>query len=165
MQRRNLPEIVMDAWQPEEVKMVLVVNTELKMGVGKIAAQCGHGALACYKLGVEEQPRVVAAWERAGQKKGVVRGGGEEALVNLGRAARMARLVVAEVRDAGRSQVKYLLRFCGKFETMLNLRWRRAVSPLWGSDQVKSKRLIILSGNSNFCDIADSLRLSIYVHL
>ena len=51
MQRRNLPEIVMDAWQPEEVKMVLVVNTELKMGVGKIAAQCGHGAVACYKLG------------------------------------------------------------------------------------------------------------------
>ena len=114
MQRRNLPEIVMDAWQPEEVKMVLVVNTELKMGVGKIAAQCGHGALACYKLGIEEQSQVVAAWERAGQKKVVVRGGGEEALVNLGRAARMAGLVVAEVRDAGRSQVKHLLRFCGK---------------------------------------------------
>ena len=116
MQRRNLPEIVMDAWQQEEVKMVLVVNTELKMGVGKIAAQCGHGAVACYKLGVEEQPQVVAAWERAGQKKVVVRGGGEEALVNLGRAARRAGLVVAEVRDAGRSQVKHLLRFCGKLK-------------------------------------------------
>ena len=116
MQRRNLPEIVMDAWQPEEVKMVLSVNTELKMGAGKIAAQCGHGALACYKLGIEEQSQVVAAWERAGQKKVVVRGGGEEALVNLGRAARMAGLVVAEVRDAGRSQVKHLLRFCGKLK-------------------------------------------------
>ena len=122
MQHRNLPEIVMDAWQPEEVKMVLVVNTELKMGVGKIAAQCGHGAVACYKLGVEEQSQVVAAWERAGQKKVVVRGGGEEALVNLGRAARMAGLVVAEVRDAGRSQVKHLLRFRGKLKVLNNVK-------------------------------------------
>lgn len=31
-------------------KMVFVVNTELNMGVGKIAAQVGHAAIGLYKI-------------------------------------------------------------------------------------------------------------------
>ena len=31
-------------------KMVFVVNTELDMGVGKIAAQVGHAAVGLYKI-------------------------------------------------------------------------------------------------------------------
>lgn len=47
--RKKLPEIVMESWhREEEVKMVLVVNTELGMGKGKVAAQCGHAAVACF---------------------------------------------------------------------------------------------------------------------
>ena len=106
--RRQLPEIVMQSWRPEEeeVKMVLVVNTELGMGRGKVAAQCGHAAVACFKEALAEQPALVAAWERVGQTKVVVRGGGEESLLGVSRAGRQAGLVVAEVRDAGRSQVE-----------------------------------------------------------
>jgi peptidyl-tRNA hydrolase len=29
--------------------MVMVVREDLKMGKGKIGAQCGHAALGCYK--------------------------------------------------------------------------------------------------------------------
>ena len=104
--RKQLPEIVMESWQPEEVKMVLVVNTELGMGRGKVAAQCGHAAVACFKAALAEQPELVAAWERVGQAKVVVRGGGEEGLLGVSKTARQAGLLVAEVRDAGRSQVE-----------------------------------------------------------
>ena len=105
--RKKLPEIVMESWQPvEEVEMVLVVNTELGMGKGKVAAQCGHAAVACFKAGLMEEPQLVAAWERTGQTKVVVRGGGEESLLAVSLAGRQAGMVVAEVRDAGRSQVE-----------------------------------------------------------
>ena len=97
----------MESWQrEEEVKMVLVVNTELGMGKGKVAAQCGHAAVACFKAALVEEPQLVAAWERTGQTKVVVRGGGEESLLAVSKAGRQAGMVVAEVRDAGRSQVK-----------------------------------------------------------
>ena len=33
----------------EETKLVLVVNEELKMGAGKVAAQCRHATLAVYQ--------------------------------------------------------------------------------------------------------------------
>ena len=97
----------MESWQrEEEVKMVLVVNTELGMGKGKVAAQCGHAAVACFKAALVEEPQLVAAWERTGQTKVVVRGGGEESLLAVSKAGRQAGMVVAEVRDAGRSQVE-----------------------------------------------------------
>ena len=97
----------MESWQrEEEVKMVLVVNTELGMGKGKVAAQCGHAAVACFKAALVEKPQLVAAWERTGQTKVVVRGGGEESLLAVSKAGRQAGMVVAEVRDAGRSQVE-----------------------------------------------------------
>jgi len=35
-----------------ETKMVLVVRSDLKMGKGKIGAQCGHAVLGAYKKGV-----------------------------------------------------------------------------------------------------------------
>lgn len=106
-ERRKLPEIVMESWEPaEEVKMVLVVNTELGMGRGKVAAQCGHAAVACFKAALAEEPQLVAAWEKGGQKKVVLRGGGDEGLLAVSKAGKQAGMVVAEVRDAGRSQVE-----------------------------------------------------------
>ena len=100
-ERRKLPEIVMESWEPaEEVKMVLVVNTELGMGRGKVAAQCGHAAIACFKAALAEEPQLVAAWEKGGQKKVVLRGGGDEGLLAVSKAGKQAGMVVAEVRDA-----------------------------------------------------------------
>ena len=42
----------------EEHKLVLVVRTDLGMGKGKIAAQCGHATLACYKRASRYMPKV-----------------------------------------------------------------------------------------------------------
>lgn len=45
---------------------VLVVRTDLKMGHGKIAAQCSHATLACYKALQKGNPTLLKHWERIG---------------------------------------------------------------------------------------------------
>ena len=51
------------------LKMVFAVNSELKMGVGKIAAQVAHAGLAIQKkifLGEERMKRMLTEWEEMG---------------------------------------------------------------------------------------------------
>ena len=50
-------------------KMILAVNMSLKMGNGKIAAQCGHATLGCYCKSIKASPTAVGWWERLGQAK------------------------------------------------------------------------------------------------
>ena len=103
--RREFPEIIMDSMvEEEEAKMVLVVNSSLAMGKGKVSAQCGHAAVLCYKAAMVEVPVVLARWERIGMAKVVVKAREEELEVLVGRA-RKAGVLVVEVRDAGRTQV------------------------------------------------------------
>ena len=40
-------------------KMVFAVNKSLKMGQGKIAAQCCHAAVGCYKRSMKSAPSAV----------------------------------------------------------------------------------------------------------
>jgi len=47
---------------------VLVVRTDLKMRKGKIAAQCGHATLGCYK---RAQKGALKRWMRHGQASGL----------------------------------------------------------------------------------------------
>ena len=59
----------------EDIKMVLVVREDLKMGKGKIGAQCGHATLGAYKqvqLYSKESDywsSVQTKWNHEGQKK------------------------------------------------------------------------------------------------
>ena len=52
----------------DELKMVLVVRNDLKMGKGKAAAQCSHATLGCYKKATK-YPRILRGWEYMGQAK------------------------------------------------------------------------------------------------
>lgn len=50
-------------------KMVFVVNNELNMGVGKVAAQCAHAALALHRIMIENTERfgeMMMSWEQFG---------------------------------------------------------------------------------------------------
>ncbi|KAK7746969.1 hypothetical protein SLS53_002157 [Cytospora paraplurivora] len=99
----------------EECKLVLVVRTDLGMTKGKIAAQCGHATLACYKSlakaasrggPASPEARLLQRWERHGQAKVAVqtRGGQDELELLLGKAQSLG--VTAEVIvDAGRTQI------------------------------------------------------------
>ncbi len=89
----------------EECKLVLVVRTDLGMTKGKMAAQCAHAALACYKALLSSSSSLLHRWEATGQAKIALQVGGEEELQLLRAKAVSVGLCARVVRDAGRTQV------------------------------------------------------------
>uniref|UniRef100_A0A0G4HI83 peptidyl-tRNA hydrolase n=1 Tax=Chromera velia CCMP2878 TaxID=1169474 RepID=A0A0G4HI83_9ALVE len=94
-------------------KMVLIVRSDLQMGKGKIAAQCGHATLGAYKKAL--RPSVSArrgdwlkhlrTWERTGQAKVVLKCADEGEMFRLTETAAAVGLLTHVVADAGRTQV------------------------------------------------------------
>ena len=80
-------------------KMVILVRTDLKMGVGKIAAQCCHAAVgAC-------RGNTFSNWVQQGEAKIVLKVKNLNELKNYCQLARKEGLPVFEVQDAGRTEV------------------------------------------------------------
>ncbi|XP_030374491.1 probable peptidyl-tRNA hydrolase 2 [Scaptodrosophila lebanonensis] len=90
----------------DNFKMVLVVRNDLKMGKGKIAAQCGHGAVGAYQTAVSRTPRLLRAWENSGCAKIALRVESEAELMAIKRAAEQHKLNTCLIRDAGRTQIE-----------------------------------------------------------
>ncbi|KAJ9614595.1 hypothetical protein H2200_002732 [Cladophialophora chaetospira] len=91
----------------EEVKLVLGVRTDLGMGKGKIAAQCSHATLACYKflLNHVTSAPMLKRWEMGGQPKIAVQVKSEEELETLQAQAVSLGLCARIIHDAGRTQI------------------------------------------------------------
>nr|AAD19814.1 hypothetical 23.1kd-like protein [Drosophila melanogaster] len=87
-------------------KMVLVVRNDLKMGKGKIAAQCGHGAVGAYQRAVVRTPRLLRSWENCGCAKIAVRVESEAELMAIKKEAERQQLNTCLIRDAGRTQIE-----------------------------------------------------------
>lgn len=66
--------------------------------LGKIAAQCAHAAVSCYKESLERYPEKVKTWEMLGQPKIVLKIDGESNLINLGQKAANEGLICATIR-------------------------------------------------------------------
>ncbi|NWI87812.1 PTH2 hydrolase, partial [Pitta sordida] len=88
-----------------DFKMVLVVRTDLKMGKGKVAAQCCHAAVSAYKQAQRRNPELLEQWEYCGQPKVVLKAPDEETLVRLLDEAKRLGLTVSLIQDAGRTQI------------------------------------------------------------
>jgi PTH2 family peptidyl-tRNA hydrolase len=87
-------------------KMVLAVNTgELTMGKGKIAAQCCHAAVGCYRRAKKQCPAAVRAWEYTGCAKIAVRCESAKELERIAHVASQKGMPVYLVEDAGRTQI------------------------------------------------------------
>lgn len=91
----------------EEVKLVMAVRTDLGMTKGKIAAQCGHVTLACYKYLVNSTTSMslLRKWESNGQPKIAVQAKSEEELDTLQALAVSLGLCARVIHDAGRTQI------------------------------------------------------------
>ena len=89
-------------------KLVMVVRTDLGMTKGKVAAQCAHAAVECYRRAAKENPTHLRQWEVFGQAKVALKaqGQGRQELEELKRNARALGLTAAIIRDAGRTQVE-----------------------------------------------------------
>ncbi|EFX73896.1 hypothetical protein DAPPUDRAFT_307543 [Daphnia pulex] len=86
-------------------KLVLVVRNDLKMGKGKIAAQCSHAAVAAYKQMKQKDQEILNHWENLGQPKVVVKVDSEEELLSIAANSRSKGLPTTVIRDAGRTQI------------------------------------------------------------
>ncbi|KAL9015806.1 MAG: hypothetical protein Q9185_006820 [Variospora sp. 1 TL-2023] len=106
---QNQGDLNMFQGNREECKLVLVVRTDLGMGKGKIAAQCSHATLACYRALSNIFPMtlnpVLKQWERMGQAKVVVQAKNEEELETLQAQALSLGLCAQIIHDAGRTQI------------------------------------------------------------
>ncbi|KAI8995338.1 peptidyl-tRNA hydrolase PTH2-domain-containing protein [Trametes punicea] len=89
----------------EPCKMVLVVRTDLGMSTGKIAAQCGHATLACYKALQRTNPALLKHWERTGQAKIALKANSEDELLELEAVAKSLNLAARSILDAGRTEI------------------------------------------------------------
>lgn len=104
---QDLGELKTFPGNQEECKLVLVVRTDLGMGKGKIAAQCSHATLACYKTLVRADPAhpVLKRWERLGQAKVALKVDTEEDMLMLQAQAVSLGLCAQVIHDAGRTQI------------------------------------------------------------
>ncbi|XP_024385280.1 uncharacterized protein [Physcomitrium patens] len=89
----------------EDFKMVLVVRNDLKMGKGKVAAQCSHAALGLYKKVFYRAPKALQRWEMCSQVKVVTRVENEEEMLYLQTRAKAMKLPCHITVDAGRTQI------------------------------------------------------------
>ncbi|MBM3309841.1 MAG: peptidyl-tRNA hydrolase [Candidatus Altiarchaeales archaeon] len=83
-----------------ELKQVIVVRSDLKLGKGKMAAQVAHASVTA-----ADKSSWKKDWISEGQKKTVVKCSGEKELVELLKQANNAKLPSALIEDAGLTQI------------------------------------------------------------
>ncbi|KZC07591.1 Peptidyl-tRNA hydrolase 2, mitochondrial [Dufourea novaeangliae] len=88
----------------DNYKLILVIRTDLKMGKGKVAAQCAHAAVAAYKAAIKH-PKILQSWEECGQAKITVKVDSEDALKEIAKQARAVGLLSNVIQDAGHTQI------------------------------------------------------------
>jgi len=93
----------------ESFKMVVVVRTDLNMGIGKIASQCCHATLGLYTKLTKENPipKALETWnsQGSGKKKVVLKCNSFDEMCRLQEKAKNMDLPSYMVSDAGLTQV------------------------------------------------------------
>ena len=87
------------------LKMVFVVNHDLKMGKGKIAAQVGHAAVKATLKSGELRPELLDAWLSTGQKKICVKGENVMHIESIEKQAKEHQILASKIHDAGHTQI------------------------------------------------------------
>jgi PTH2 family peptidyl-tRNA hydrolase len=89
-----------------EIKQVIVVRMDVKMGKGKLAAQVAHAAIAAAEESRGMRGSWYQGWKEQGQAKVVVKAAGEAELQELFKKARAMGLPSSLIQDAGHTQLE-----------------------------------------------------------
>ncbi|KXZ52646.1 hypothetical protein GPECTOR_9g691 [Gonium pectorale] len=89
----------------EELKMVLCVNMSLKMGTGKVGAQCAHAAVGVLWSHYSSHSTAIRQWEMYGQPKIALKVSDEAEMAELQAKAASLNMPSYIVHDAGRTQI------------------------------------------------------------
>lgn len=88
-----------------DLKQVIVVRTDLRMGRGKLAAQVAHAAVSAAESARSLRPLWHRRWIEEGQKKIVLKTRSLEELLDIYRKAVGRGLPAVLVRDRGLTQL------------------------------------------------------------
>ncbi|GET00235.1 PTH2-domain-containing protein [Rhizophagus clarus] len=99
----SLKQIDLDHF--DDFKLVLLVRTDLGMTKGKVAAQCSHATLACYKTLQKINPQILKMWEILGQRKITLKVNSYDELLSIEKRAKESGLCARIIHDAGHTQV------------------------------------------------------------
>jgi peptidyl-tRNA hydrolase, PTH2 family len=86
-------------------KQVIVVRRDLRMGIGKTAAQVAHAAVLGAERTKQFNPVWFQRWFESGQAKVVVKVQSFEELTSLRKVAEDLSLIVVQVEDRGLTQI------------------------------------------------------------
>ena len=86
-----------------EIKQFILVNMELGMSRGKIAAQVAHASVEATLRSINRKEFV--SWKKRGMTKVVLKCPDLKTMLKVHRAAKREKLITALVRDAGRSEI------------------------------------------------------------
>ena len=88
----------------DPVKLVLVINNDLKMGKGKIAAQAGHASVTATLRAGEYRPDILDSWLKSGQKKVCLKSSYSE-VMEFESKAKANGIQTTIITDAGKTQI------------------------------------------------------------
>ena len=86
-----------------ELKQVIIVNMELGMSRGKIAAQVAHAAVEASLRSINRKE--FSEWRKRGMKKIVLKCPDLKTLLQVHREAKLEKLITYLVTDAGRTEI------------------------------------------------------------
>ena len=86
-------------------KQVILMRSDLKMSVGKIATQAAHAAMRGFLMSYDIKQDVVEDWLEEGGKKVVLKVTSEEMLNQIIDKSRSAGIHVCTINDAGLTQI------------------------------------------------------------
>jgi PTH2 family peptidyl-tRNA hydrolase len=89
----------------DELKLVIVVRTDLGLSKGKMAVQVAHASVNCAVQAHSRRRKVYDEWYRQGQKKIVAKVATVRELLELKSMAEAKGLITSLVTDAGLTQV------------------------------------------------------------
>ncbi len=84
------------------MKQAIIMRKDLKMGQGKIAAQCAHASISAME---KTDKKIVEEWKAQGMKKVVLKVSSERELLELFSRAKR-ELPCALIKDAGLTQIE-----------------------------------------------------------
>lgn len=89
----------------EQIKQVIILRKDLRMGVGKLAAQAAHASLMSYFEAEKADSKVAEEWLKEGEKKIILKVDDEKTLDRLHAAFKFKKIPCALVSDAGLTQL------------------------------------------------------------
>ena len=90
----------------EEIKQILVIRVDLKMGKGKIAAQAAHASVIATLEASKHNKNWFDRWMKEGMKKIAVKVNSEDELNYIFQRAAKDKLPRALINDAGHTQLE-----------------------------------------------------------